>query len=527
MTKSRVSRRAVLAATGVGFAVSLTGCTRFLPVDKGAETDNGGSMIYVGPNGTFRNPGTEDEPLGSIHRAANAADPGDTVVVQPGEYRETVEMEAGGDPDAPITITGSSEAILKPPAGKESPVFQIDSSYVYLTGLTITGLLNPDAPADPDSYHPDKLLSLNGDPSGPDDYVEGLVVSPNRLGNAGQSLINSKQLRNCDIGGFEVIGPAGTKWILDDTKGHNGEFVYLGVAAGNRLERGFEVYDRTRNIRVHHIDNSAGHPHSEMVDCKAGVENVTIEYCTDGGGVQSDESPYSRAISMDGKGCTMRYNLIQNAMGDGIRIGPQSFMSPDGKVLEPQTESDREMGTDHAIYGNVFTGNVHEAINFHRSLKYDNYEFAPGPNDQRVICGNRSDGYSEGTPSKACPTDLVSEPGVGHLAGDSPWNGEQLTRDEVFNQFAQDQQLETTVREQTFQTNSEISVPVTIRNTGETPQTVTVNFRVNSSTWRETTRTVPPGEQREVILTDTGLPRPGEVSIMRNGQKTGNVRIVE
>jgi hypothetical protein len=285
MSPRPFSRRRFLAGSTAAFIGGLSGCVRYVPLDKGQSNDDDTSTIHVKPDGTLTNAGTEESPLGSINRAVNIADTGDTVYVHPGEYTELVEAEVGGDPDNPVTLTGPKEAVLKPPGRKESPVLAIDDSYFHLTGLTINGLLNPDAPEDPESYHADKLVSINSDPNGPDDYLEGLVVSPHALGGAAQSLINSVQFKDSEIGGFEVIGPAGTRWIFGDDDGHNGEIVYLGTAPDNRKERGYnDSYDRTRNIRVHHIDNSDGHLHSEFVDCKAGVENVTIEYCIDGGG---------------------------------------------------------------------------------------------------------------------------------------------------------------------------------------------------------------------------------------------------
>lgn len=385
---------------------------------------NAPDVLHVAPDGANSNPGTEDAPLSTIQAAIDRAGPGQTVSVHSGEYIETITVETSGEPDAPITLTGPPDAVLKPPEAIEYQAVEISASYIHITGLTITGLYNPDEPANPASYHPGKLISLNGFPEDGDDYVEGLVVSPHRLGNAGQSLLNSQMIKNCDIGGFEVIGPAGAEWIFDDTvDDHNGEIVYLGTAPDNRVERGYEEYDRTRNIRVHHIDNSAGHPHSELVDCKEGVENVTVEYCTDGGGVQSDDSYYSQCINLGGRRCTVRWNVIQNAIGSGIEIGPWGFISNPEFLSEPQTALERQLGKEHAIYDNVFTGNTFDAIDFLRESEQPGQELNPLPADQQVLCGNLIDGYSDATPAKTCSAELPSGDGVGHLGGDSPWDG--------------------------------------------------------------------------------------------------------
>lgn len=50
------------------------------------------------------NTGDADAPLRSISEAVRRAKPGDTVLVRPGVYRETVTLERSGRPDAPITL---------------------------------------------------------------------------------------------------------------------------------------------------------------------------------------------------------------------------------------------------------------------------------------------------------------------------------------------------------------------------------------------------------------------------------------
>lgn len=119
MPSQPVSRRRFLAASSAAIIGGLSGCVRYLPLDKGQSTGDGTSTIHVKPDGSFTNPGTEESPLGSINRAVNIADTGDIVYVHSGEYTEVVEAEVGGDPDNPVTLTGPKDAVLKPPGGKE------------------------------------------------------------------------------------------------------------------------------------------------------------------------------------------------------------------------------------------------------------------------------------------------------------------------------------------------------------------------------------------------------------------------
>ncbi|MFB6227302.1 MAG: hypothetical protein ABEH88_01745 [Halobacteriales archaeon] len=505
------------------FAVSLNGET------IGEVTVEPPEVLHVRTDGDAGNPGTETAPLSSIDDAVDRAGPGQTVQVHSGEYVEYVEFTTAGDPDAPITLTGPPDAVLKPPETHESQVITVAASHVHLTGLTITGLHDPDGsgdpglyPTDPGSYHSGKLIDLNTFPDGGDDYLEGLVVSPHRIGNAGTSFINSQMIRDSEIGGFEVIGPAGANWILDDTEDHKGEMVYLGTAADNRVDRGYEEYDRTRNVRVHHIDNSAGYPHSELVDCKGGVENITVEYCTDGGGAQTHQGPYSRAVSLDGHGCTIRWNDIRDVEGDGVRIGPQGFMGDTERLEDPETDVERRMGKDHDIYGNVFTGCIHEGINFLRESLEPGRDSNPLPEDQRALCDNLSDGYDDALDG-ICPSDLPPGEGVGHLGGDSPWDGDAPTKEDVLSGYGRARELDTSVTAADVPTNTEIVAEVTVTNDGTDTAEVELRLQVDVRFELDTeTVTLSPGETRENIeLRDSGLPDPVEVIVTRKIKREG------
>jgi hypothetical protein len=310
--------------------------------------------------------------------------------------------------------------------------------------------------------------------------------------------------------------------------------VYLGTAPDNRVDKGYQDYDRTRNVRVHHVDNSAGYPHSELVDCKAGVENITVEYCTDGGGAQTHQGPYSRAVSLDGYDCTIRWNDLRNVEGDGVRVGPQRFIGDIERIEDPETDVERQMGKAHDIYGNVFTGCIHEGINFLRESLDPGRDSNPLPEDQRALCGNLSDGYDDALDG-ICPSDLPAGDGVGHLGGDSPWEGDAPTTEDVLSEHGRARDLDTTVTAADVSTNTEIEADVTVTNNGT--DAVEVKFRLQVDVRFELdteTITISPGETWEKTLRESsGLPDPVEVIVTRNvreardPQKIGGLQVTD
>lgn len=64
----------------------------------------GGPVRYVAPNGNDNNAGTQAAPWKTIGQAVSVANPGDTIQVGAGTYREVVVVRRSGQPGLPITI---------------------------------------------------------------------------------------------------------------------------------------------------------------------------------------------------------------------------------------------------------------------------------------------------------------------------------------------------------------------------------------------------------------------------------------
>ncbi|MFW6155569.1 MAG: right-handed parallel beta-helix repeat-containing protein [Planctomycetota bacterium] len=105
-----------------------------------------GATYYVAPDGSDEAPGTSAEaPLRTLSAAAAAVAAGDTVVIAPGRYAETVRLTTSGRADAPITLKkgpAGGEVVLTAPDpaptvwAERYAVQLMGAEHVVLEGLT-------------------------------------------------------------------------------------------------------------------------------------------------------------------------------------------------------------------------------------------------------------------------------------------------------------------------------------------------------------------------------------------------------
>lgn len=349
----------------------------------GDVTVEGPTALHVAPDGSDDAAGTADEPLGSIDAALEFAEPGSTIELAPGEYRELVRTKRAGDPDAPITITGPADAVVRPPADVNDAVL-IEHSHVHVRGFSINGLVDPDNRF---SYHQAWIpLCVTVSPVARRDegveYLEDVVVEPARIGNSARALVQIERVRDAVVGNFAVIGPAGMQYdprVDNHEVGHIREIVYVGSPEVHRGEDHYqyETLDRTRDVRIHHIDNSAGYEHNELVDVKLGSENVTVEYCTDRNAGHNTEGVVNAAIDIKGNDCTVRWNDL------GECPLPMSF----GAWAPSDDVDGGDWSQDNAVYGN----HIHDFAAGPFRIRNTGDSGPVSFDDQRVLCGNRVD----------------------------------------------------------------------------------------------------------------------------------------
>jgi hypothetical protein len=219
-------------------------------------------------------------------------------------------------------------------------------------------------------------------------------------------LIN--RAKNLEIGPLKVAGLGGAMYNAPDAEGqgHVGEIVYLGTPPEVALQDEPRPYypwnglDQTRNVHIHHIDNSAGHPHAEMVNTKLGTRNVLVEYCTSLGGSNNTEPYQTAEVRFQSHEATLRWCNLQNGQGHGVDIvshrnilanHPEAEMSPD------------QSGVGHSIYGNILWNFGAQTV-----------AMRPDPSTQKKLCGNTFTGLAEGNPLQACSSDVPTGDGIGH-----------------------------------------------------------------------------------------------------------------
>lgn len=338
-------------------------CAMLLPfaVPATIQTVSAASTIYyVSPTGSDAADGRSDAtPLKSIQTALNRAQPGDTIQLAAGTYRQDVVSQRNGTASAPITIAGPADAVLV--GGGDARIVEIRHDYLTLRGFTLDGQHGPGTSA---GDFRDKLLYVIG--SAPKDGVQGLKVLGMTFRNAGgecvrlryfaqQNEIANSTFQNCGIHDFRF-----------GAGGKNGEAIYIGTAPEQRGDGKNPTadVDVSADNWVHH--NTFDTQGNECVDIKEGTTRTIVEYnrCT------GQLDPNSAGFDSRGNGNIFRYNESYGNMGAGVRLGGD-------------TATD---GIDNDVYSNVLRNNAAGGIRFQRD-------------PQRIICGNQAEGNGEGAAS--------------------------------------------------------------------------------------------------------------------------------
>ena len=408
-------RRTALATLA---SLSTAGCLRMSggsgegaadgTTDAEDEAGRPDADVWVAPAGEGGD-GSEDAPFTDLRRAFDAAEPGETVYLQAGDYRLNGVTQGGGEAGAPIEITGPEDAVLRAREGG-SPVFTIIHSHVHVTGCTFDGLADESRQwQDPDAWSRTVARVTPGPryESAGVDYLEDVVFEPHAMRNAGSTFVHVERTRDASLGDFTVTGPAGGEFhpeMSDPVESHIGHLFQVGSSPPTiRDYKSWDGLDRTRDVRIHHVDNSAGYHHSSLASVRIGCEDVTVEYCTDrNAGNETSGQEIVAAVAVGGNNCTIRGNDLGDCR-QGVALG----------AWAPSDEHDAtDWARNNDVYSNRFQGV--EAVPFEF--------FDTSPEAQRRLCDNRLVGVENGDyeyATSACGEDVSAVDGIGHSAGQS------------------------------------------------------------------------------------------------------------
>ncbi|MFF2388513.1 right-handed parallel beta-helix repeat-containing protein [Agromyces sp. NPDC058104] len=225
----------------------------------------------------------EDE----LRRALAEARPGEVIALAPGRYEGRFRMTADGEPNAPITLCGTSDSILDGASTDDGYVVHLDgAAHWVLDGFSVqNGQKGVMADATTDSV------------------IRGLEVS--------------------GIGDEAIHLRAGSSdnQVLDNTisdtglrKPKFGEGIYIGSAESNWCEISRCEPDSSDRNLIEGNDISA--TTAESVDIKEGTsDGILRDNDLDGAAIAEADSP----VDVKGNGWLIEGNTVEQSPGDGFQ----------------------------------------------------------------------------------------------------------------------------------------------------------------------------------------------------------------
>ncbi len=296
-------------------------------------------LVYPSDVSPFANSGLKS--FTSIQQAMNMAQPGDTLVLMPGEYFQDVQSVRDGLADKPIQIKGMPGAVVKG-AGATS-IFDIRHSYIEMSHFIINGLF--DETGTENSYRK-KLVYVKGLK---DKGVKGVRLLYMDIKNARDECVRIKYLAQYNEVAYSSISYCGAQdyKFSDGTKNHNGEAIYIGTAPEQIKEGKNPTLDIDQSDYNWVHDNVIEPYASECIDVKEGsrfnlIENNICKY---------EKDLNVGGISIRGNNNIIRYNHVSSNLGAGIRLGGD----------------ERDDGINNEVYGNYLENNKNSGLKIMRS----------------------------------------------------------------------------------------------------------------------------------------------------------------
>ena len=358
-----------------------------------------GAVYYVSPTGSNSNSGTSSSaPFKTLQKALDVAQPGTTINLLAGTYREAVTTKVAGTAAAPIRITGPEngkaiggryKAVLYGVGGR---VFSINHSYYTLDGFTIDGqekIARTEYPTSPSLSQiwtfkesvqtkaaNSKLIYVGAATTSAD--IVGTTISNMFLSGSGGECVRFRNRAANSLVVDSVIqwcGMLGQGDGDDQYKYHNAEGVYVGTSPKS-TDQPMAGNDSSNNIVVRGSTiNTFG---SECFEVKENAHHNRIEDSECG---YNDEPKSFQGSNIELRG---DHNTV-------LRTELYQSRSWNLKLASDSAGYDRGGNTAQR---STFTGATGAAI--------VNRQTGSGPFCGNTFSGTVSEGNSIGNPTGAC-----------------------------------------------------------------------------------------------------------------------------
>ncbi|CAM9145891.1 unnamed protein product, partial [Laminaria digitata] len=342
----------------------------------------------------------------SLTEALDMAGAGDTITLADGLYREPIVTMNAGTEGNPLVIKGGRGAVISAFSGDrmlmwDQKVVDIRHSWITLEGFTIDGHLNG---LDQEEDYVDKCIFVEGQDAPTDLPIDGTTVLSSLIGfhvsdmhihNCGMECIRMRNFVTNAVITNNVIEDCGVYDFQYQFDGKIGEAIYIGTSSNQWADGvGTRVTNGPDKSNYNLVAGNELIPRgNECVDVKEGASFNVIEF----NDCQEQLDDESGCYDSRGNDNTFRYNIGENCLGAGIRLG--------GHVIDGFT-----YGVDNHVYGNHFDNNDVGSI---KAMQHP----------QGIICGNTCSGDCEvqekgdddeidASWMKDCPKDI---PGVAFI----------------------------------------------------------------------------------------------------------------
>lgn len=208
----------------IGFGVTWNKTQNKITIDSSKTY---GESFYVSTEGDdYANPGTIDRPWGTIQKAANSVEPGDTVYIRGGTYHEIVDLQVSGTSKSYITFTSypGETAIIDGTGlgGYYQCLFNVNAqSYIVVKNLSITNASGQGIGYSINKYGTHDIIIQNCSTSKTQNsgihfyhsnniVIDGVSVDKANLGHEQEGItladVDNFEIKNCTLNNLHMEG---------------------------------------------------------------------------------------------------------------------------------------------------------------------------------------------------------------------------------------------------------------------------------------------------------------------------------